>query len=234
MITRTLYAATNETNKNMVGAILLPKGNGRGQEVKFFDAVEWGVPVEFINKKKVIDQDVFTKLLEKHMVDGKDLSEHTFKNCVFDMVSFAGLSLYNLVFDNCQFLNCDFYGTRFNDVLLYSCELCDCNISNSSFYSHAKECHFENCDFTKTVLGGAHFDECVFDKCCFLIANMRNCSFFKCNLKSPNFVAATMNTVYFRGCKIDNALHDGLNVTMGGATTSEVEHHRDLIMAALS
>ena len=70
-IKRTLYATKRQGN--FVGTILLPKGSECGQKMKYFDAVEWGVPVEYKEKKKVIDKDAFSKILAKHLVDGKDL-----------------------------------------------------------------------------------------------------------------------------------------------------------------
>lgn len=231
-INRTLYATKRQGN--FVGTILLPKGSECGQKMKYFDAVEWGVPVEYKEKKKVIDKDAFAKILAKHLVDGKDLAEHTFKNCIFECISFDYLSLYNIVFEDCKFMNCSFLYTRFNDCLLHGCILEECNLSNSVIYSDSKKCSFICCNFTKVTMGFARFDECIFVQCSLLESHIHKTNFFKCTLEKPNFTIATFNTVYFHGCNISDACYAGINITMGGATTQEVEHHRNTIMMALA
>lgn len=222
------------TGKGFLGTMYLKKGTGCGQDVKFCDAIEWDVPVAFQNKKKVIDQDRFSKILEKHLVDGKELDGHTFEKCQFVGVSFDNLSCYWINFKNCSFEDCSFNNTRFNNSLAVDCVFVNSSFENAVCYMDSKNSMFLHCNFKKVLIAQSRFDDCFFEDCDFSDSYLKNVSFFKVTMSNPDFTVATFNTVYFHGCDVRGAKHDGLVVWFGGSTTQELERHRKAIMTALA
>lgn len=231
---RTILYTVKKKGENMIGTIYIPKGSGCGQNIKYCDAIEWGVPVEYYNKKKLITQERFNKILQKHLVDGKDLEGHCFEKCSFQNVSFSGLSLYNIIFKNCELVNCNFNDSRFHDGLFVDSTFTECDFVNATCYIDAKNTQFSKCVFSKVTIAQTIFDVCIFKNCNLIDSYLRNCSFFKCVLEQPDFTSATFNTVYFHECDIHKAAYDNIGITMGGATSEEVSIHRNLIMNALS
>ena len=231
-VTTTLITK-KETGKNMVGVIYLPKGTGKN-DIKFFDAIVYGVPVEVRAGKKIISQDRWNKLLEKNLVNEKDLCELEFSGCTFENVSFEGLSLYNVTFKGCNFLTCSFDKSRLNDCLFVDCELEACSFNQGAYYIDCKNCHFLNCSFLESCMGTSHFDKCRLVTCEFLLASIRRGSFFQCELEHPNFSHATLDGIYFHGCTIPNAVYDNIYITMGGATSEEVNRYQNSVLGCFS
>lgn len=227
-----IYTKT-ETGKNLMGVIYMPKGTGKNS-MKYFDAILHGVPVEISSGKKIIDQDRWEKLLEKNMVNEKDLYELEFNSCTFENVTFEGLSLYNVSFKGCTFLSCSFDKARLSDCLFVECELDNCSFVKGSYYIDSKFCHFLNCSFMESYMANSHLDKCRLVSCEFVLCKIRRGSFYKCDLEKPNFSYATLDGIYFHGCTITDADYDSISLTMGGATSEEVANYQSCIIGLLN
>lgn len=236
MRTTTLIATRTSKNENYKGCLYFPKGKCMGQNVRQFDALVYGVPVEVAEGKKVVTPDRWDKLLDKLLaVEKKETS--SLEGLIFEKILFRGVTFEGHAFYDCQFINCQFDGCviniRWQDIKVNDCDFNGC-IFKESLYLEANNCTFLVCDFTHSGIYQTVIRDCWFLKCNFTTSRLKHVTFYKCILVRPSFVASHFDAVYFRGCDITDAVYDSLYVTMGGATTDEVEMHRESALKALS
>lgn len=131
----------------------------------------------------------------------------SFEGCRFNDCDFAYLEK-----ENADFENCTIYGGAFEYSKLSSANFKNSTLANVRFY----DVDLTNADFSNTYI--------------------KDCPFDVCTMSGVDFTSTRFNGSMFRRNVIDTPVIglDRNNITMGGATSDEVENHRDFVVAGLT
>lgn len=127
-------------------------------------------------------------------LNGYDLQQARFFNCIMGGPLFASASLIEARLDRCQLLGPDFGGASLNGAEFNECRLWH-GFRRTSFsrlraagWIDLDDCHFEDCDFSEARLG---------------FAFLSNTGFLECNLRNARVDFAYLNGTSFRRSSLE-------------------------------
>jgi len=215
----TLNCVKTNADTNPVGKIYLIQRKDTlktPQEEEFF---LWnGFEVKKHEGLFVITQTVLRSILHKWNMHVKNID---FSNCFFYHVDFK-----NATFHNCNFSNAYFYENK-----IRNCVFDICNFYKSTIQIDALESTFSSCSFDGVHISQSTLRDCSFLNCFFILAHFKSGCFRNSILSKNHFLIASMDGTEFSSCKCnDNYELDTLSITMGGATSSEVNRYKERLL----
>lgn len=172
-------------------------------------------PVELL--RPISAQDFY-----KAVTDGQT----NFTNCYFSGISFTP--------QTGKFEGLDFAGSRFMDCNFQG-NMGQCNFSNATLNGDFQAASLPGSTFNHATIYSTRIIACNMQDCTFAGASFRHVSINDTNLAGADLERAKMNSVYFRNAEVTGLKNTNtISITMGGATTAEVENHRLQIMEALA
>jgi len=233
------------------GFMYLPKGtNSSSEGVKFFDALFYGVPVAVENGLKVVDMATWEKFISGF--SDKEIHDLAFEKVLFKGVAFKkflfACGFKDVIFECCtfenDFLNCRFQSCTFNKGVfgkagirmcrVDKCTFMECDLSHSTIDCDMDGCLFTNCTFSQANIYSSLIMLSSFVRCDFSYAYLRRDNFYKTKMSSPNFLAATINGTRFDASEITDANYESISITMGGATSEEIDNLKSHVLRAFT
>lgn len=150
-----------------------------------------------------------------------------FHNCYFSGIKLEG-TFEGVNFSDCYFSNCKFENAQFKD----------CNFKNATFSDvEARSVSFQNTGFEGADLWSSRFQNTQFKEVNFSESKWKSISTVTdtVSFENCNFTMTSMNSVYIQGSKVSGEMKniDTISVTLGGATSKEIENHERMIKDTL-
>lgn len=194
--------------------------NGHLQKV-FFN----GVPLSKTgyNGAPEVTQELFDAMMQSNKNNTENMN---FKGCYFFEVTLQGkfesANFENCYFSLCKFENAEFRNAEFKNASI-NADMNNVKFSETSFMcagiynSRWKDTHFDNVNFNNSTWKhvSSSRDTVSFQNCDFLLTDMAS--------------------VYIQGSRVTGEMKniDSIYVTLGGATSAEIENHRKGIIDTL-
>jgi len=174
---------------------------------------------EMHNGKKVVDQQLYDRAAQNGFPAG------FFRDSFFHRVTFYclpdGQDCTTSLFDLCTFAVC-----RINNMVTFQ---------GSSFYGcEFHSCAIDSASFLGTTIAHTRFHDSSLKGISFQEVYMKSCNVIDCELERINFLCATLDGCSFGRVNAKIIRHlDTAKITQSGATSEEVKHNREAILAAL-
>ena len=123
-------------------------------------------------------------------------------------------------FHNCTFAVCRIRKAAFDGASLSSSEFHSCDIQYATFF--------------KASIAHTHFHDSTLRNVSFQEARLKSCNTVDCKLDGVGFLNAMLDGCFFGRIAAQGIRHlHTATITQGGATSEEVKHNREAILAAL-
>ncbi|MDE7423781.1 MAG: pentapeptide repeat-containing protein [Lachnospiraceae bacterium] len=175
-----------------------------------------------------LDPDTIEAYLQSRRLELVDMEKFMdFHNCYFSGIKLEG-TFEGVNFSDCYFSNCKFENAEFKE----------CNFKNATFSDvEARSVSFQNTGFEGADLWSSRFENTQFKEVNFSESNWKSISTVTdtVSFENCNFTMTSMNAVYIQGSKISGEMKniDTISVTLGGATSQEIENHKRMIKDTL-
>lgn len=129
----------------------------------------------------------------------------------------------------------DFNFSYFTDCTFAVCRIREATFDGASIYgSEFHSCAMQFVTFFKASIAHTHFHDSTLRNVSFQEARLKSCNTVDCGLEGVGFLNATLDDCFFGRVAARSIRHlHTATITQGGATSEEVKHNREAILAAL-
>lgn len=168
--------------------------------------------------KPVIDQQLYDQAVK----EGFPID--FFRRSYFEGVTFYCIpdhtDFHFSYFSNCTFAVCRIREAAFDGTCIFSSEFHSCDIQYATFF--------------KASIAHTHFHDSTLRNVSFQEARLKSCNTVDCKLDGVGFLNATLDGCFFGRIAARDIRHlHTAAITQGGATSEEVKHNREAVLAAL-
>jgi len=185
---------------------------------------------DHFNKYKELEVENMSE--EKKEITQKQLNELITKGETIDL---SNCFLYKLTIEG-NFKNANITNSRIYDCKIKNAYFENCNFESSNISGDFDNVILKNCSLSNAGLYNIKFKDTLLDNISLEDAVLKNISTVKdtVTFKDVDFLNTKMNGVYIQGSKVERSKNTNtIYITMGGATTEEVEKHKILILNTL-